>query len=793
MKNIQEILKASFGYDSFRPLQKEIVETILSGRDTFVLMPTGGGKSLCYQIPALALPGVTIVISPLISLMKDQVDALKTHGIEAEFLNSSLSSADTDRIVKKCTSGEVKILYVSPEKALASANFLLRSLPISLIAIDEAHCISAWGHDFRPEYKELHQLRASHPNATMMALTATADRLTQKDILESLGLREPEVFISSFDRPNISLSVKFGMKAKDKLADIVQILKRYEAESGIIYCTSKKNTEALAGELQHLGFKAAFYHAGMSSEDRNRVQEQFINDDIQVVCATIAFGMGIDKSNVRFVLHYNLPKTIENYYQEIGRGGRDGGSCETRLYYSLGDVILLREFAMSSGAPGVNLEKLTRMQEYAESRICRRKILLNYFSENLRENCGNCDVCKNPPVHFDGTQMAQMAISAVLRAAQIEQLMTVTQLINCLRGSHNAEVVEKKLNTIKTYGVGKSTSYADWNHYVMQMIQLGALEILYEKGNTLQVTAFGQMIVKGQFTLDLIKQEVEVAAKETKEKRKSISKFIDEKSDLFETLRRYRKVLADLENVPPYIIFNDVTLHEMVEKLPLTRDEMLEISGMSEGKYEKYGNEFLDLLVKSAPPVYKTRVPVDQALSNDNLARYMEELQKAGASVNATLISKLLLGSTDEKLSELRDKVSFYGIIKDSFKPKELFDKIKPYVEPVKKQIDEEKERKLIEASNKVLNYYSKESLRLSDLEEFKAKAEKIFESEPVIAGQEEREKEFQRSGKRWADGEAKLLHDMVQLTNNMSDLQAVLQRSERSIRFALLSITKEG
>jgi len=322
---------------------------------------------------------------------------------------------------------------------------------------------------------------------------------------------------------------------------------------------------------------------------------------------------------------------------------------------------------------------------------------------------------------------------------------------------------------------------------------LGALEILYEKGNTLQVTAFGQMIVKGQFTLDLIKQEVEVAAKETKEKRKSISKFIDEKSDLFETLRRYRKVLADLENVPPYIIFNDVTLHEMVEKLPLTRDEMLEISGMSEGKYEKYGNEFLDLLVKSAPSVYKTRVPVDQALSNDNLARYMEELQKAGASVNATLISKLLLVSTDEKLSELRDKVSFYGIIKDSFKPKELFDKIKPYVEPVKKQIDEEKERKLIEASNKVLNYYSKESLRLSDLEEFKAKAEKIFESEPVVVGVETQEKEFQRSGKRWADGEAKLLHDMVQLTNNMSDLQQVLQRSERSIRFALLSITKEG
>jgi hypothetical protein len=327
----------------------------------------------------------------------------------------------------------------------------------------------------------------------------------------------------------------------------------------------------------------------------------------------------------------------------------------------------------------------------------------------------------------------------------------------------------------------------------MQMIQLGALEILYEKGNSLQVTAFGQMIVKGQFTLDLIRQEVVTIEKEKKEKRIAAPKNYDDKTNLFEQLRRYRKVLADLENVPPYIIFNDVTLHEMVERLPLTREEMLEISGMSEGKYEKYGNEFLDLLVKSAPPVYKTRVPVEQALSNDNLARYMEELQKAGASVNATLISKLLLGSTDEKLNELRDKVSFYGIIKDSFKPKELFDKIKPYVEPVKKQIDEEKEKRLIEASDKVLNYYSKESLNLRDLEDFKSVAERIFEKEPLIAGAESKEKEYQRSGKRWSDEENKLLHDMVQLTNSINDLQSILQRSERSIRFALLSITKEG
>lgn len=781
MEQAKEVLKKYFGYDSFRPMQEDIVSTVLSKRDAFVLMPTGGGKSVCYQLPALMLPGVTLVISPLISLMKDQVDSLRANGIKAEYLNSSLTNQESDIIVQRSRKGEIKLLYVSPEKALASLDFFIKQLDVSLIAIDEAHCVSSWGHDFRPEYKALHRLREAHPNATLMALTATADRLTQKDILEFIGLNNPQTFISSFDRPNLSLSVRFGLKSKDRLRDILDVIDTHKNQSGIIYCLSKKNTEALAGELQHAGINATYYHAGMTPERRSQVQEDFIRDNVQVVCATIAFGMGIDKSDVRFVMHYNLPKTIENYYQEIGRGGRDGEACFTRLYWSLGDIITLRSFAVESGAQQVNLEKLNRMQEFAESRICRRKVLLNYFGENLRENCGNCDVCNNPPTHFDGTLHTQKALSAIKRAELIGQKLTISNLINVLRGSRSQEIVERKLDTIKTYGIGKEISYADWNYFILQMIQLGAFELMYEEGNVLRATVFGEGLLKGSYAIDLVHPIIEASSadKRSAKKPKEIS------DSLFDTLRARRKLLADMEEVPPYIIFNDVTLHEMVEKLPLTPSEMLEITGMSEHKLQKYGYDFLDLILKNAPVKYKTKASAKEALTEEKIQGYIKEIQAAGISVSGTVIAKFLLGNADESYIEKARNISFYGILRDEFKVKELFEKIRPYVDPIKQNEYQNRNDQLEEKTNDFLAKLGSNKLTPSDKQLFLSQARQLPLPEKEAADLEK--KEYKRSGMKWSDQETALLKDLVAHTQDIDELAEVLERSPKSIRFALL------
>ncbi|MEZ4799357.1 MAG: DNA helicase RecQ [Flavobacteriales bacterium] len=781
MEQAKEVLKKYFGFDSFRPMQEDIVSTVLSKQDAFVLMPTGGGKSVCYQLPALILPGVTLVISPLISLMKDQVDSLRANGVKAEYLNSSLTNLESDLIVQRCRKGDIKLLYVSPEKALASLDYFIKQLDVSLIAIDEAHCVSSWGHDFRPEYKALIQLREAHPNATLMALTATADRLTQKDILEFIGLRNPKTYISSFDRPNLSLSVRFGLKSKDRLRDILDVIDSHKNQSGIIYCLSKKNTEALAGELQHAGVNATYYHAGMTPERRSQVQEDFIRDNVQVVCATIAFGMGIDKSDVRFVMHYNLPKTIENYYQEIGRGGRDGEACFTRLYWSLGDIITLRSFAVESGAQQMNLEKLNRMQEFAESRICRRKVLLNYFGENLRDNCGNCDVCKNPPTHFDGTLHTQKALSAVKRAELIGEKLTISNLINVLRGSKSQEIVERKLDTIKTYGVGKEISYADWNYFILQMIQLGALELLYEEGNVLRPTVFGEGILKGSYSIDLVNPIVESA----QIGKRAFKKKDDAPETLFNTLRARRKILADLEDVPPYIIFNDVTLHEMVEKLPLTEGEMLEITGMSEHKFNKYGYDFLDILLKNAPAKYHTKVDVKEALTEEKVNAYIKEIQAAGISVSGTVIAKFLLGNADDRYMEKARNISFYGILRDEFKVKELFEKIRPFVDPVKQSQGQERNDQLEKMTNDFLARIGANKLSSSDKALFLNQARLL--PIPQKDEQELAQKNYKRSGMKWSDQETALLKDLVAHTQDIDELAEVLERSPKSIRFALL------
>ena len=599
------VLKTYFGYDSFRKNQQEIISSAMQRHDTLVLMPTGGGKSLCYQVPAMLMPGTCIVVSPLISLMQDQVEALKANGIEAEALNSSHDLGIDTTIRRRVVSGDVKILYMSPERLMTEIPFLLSQMRISLIAIDEAHCISQWGHDFRPEYSQLGDIRQRFPDVPIMALTATADRITRLDIIKQLRLNNPREFISSFDRPNLSLAVKKGYTPKEKTSFIINFIKARPLDAGIVYCLSRASTEKLANELNAHGIHAAAYHAGMPAADRTLTQAKFKQDDILVVCATIAFGMGIDKSNVRWVIHFNMPKSIESYYQEIGRAGRDGAPAETILFYSMNDIIMLEKFVKESGQRDINADKLRRMQEYAESSVCRRRILLNYFNEVSDHDCHNCDVCQDPPKRFDGTRYVQMALSAAKRTGEEAKVSTIIEIV---KGIKSPTVVRKSYDRLPTFGVGKELTTKQWRDYMLQMMQLGFFDIEYDKADAVKVTAAGEDVLwsRKQALLCQPAEDVLPLAKRSR-KNKKIQLVIphftnvatnEEDPNLFEALRILRKKCADEEGFPPYIVFSDKVLHNLATSKPTTLDDFGNVSGIGEHKKAKYGARFVELIKK---------------------------------------------------------------------------------------------------------------------------------------------------------------------------------------------------
>lgn len=576
-------LKKYFGYDSFREQQQAIIESVLSKKDNLVIMPTGGGKSVCFQLPALLLDGITLVISPLIALMKDQVDGLTANGIPAAFFNSSQLSSAQNGIFDQVINSEIKLLYVAPESLSLLSN-ILNEKHISFVAIDEAHCISSWGHDFRPSYQQLGFLKQTLPNTPIIALTATADKATRQDIVDQLNIPNATQFLTSFDRKNIELEVR---PANDRVSQIIKFINKKPNEAGIIYCLSRKSTEQLASKLTQNGIKAMPYHAGLSFEERTKTQEDFLFDKTQIICATIAFGMGIDKSNVRWVIHYNMPKNIEGYYQEIGRCGRDGIKANALLFHSYADVIQLRNFAEGASNEEVQLAKLERMKQFSEATTCRRKILLSYFGELLADNCGNCDVCKNPPQFFDGTVIAQKALSVITRLNESEATGVI---IDVLRGAHNATILDKGYDKLKSHGVGAAISWQDWQQYIIQMINQGFCEIAFHKNNALHLTSFSKKIL---FEKKLVYLTKPVAFIEQVVVQKEIRVKKAQKDSLFERLRKLRYKISLEEKIPAYLVFSDAALKEMERARPMSKSDFLMISGVGQRKLEVYGDEFI--------------------------------------------------------------------------------------------------------------------------------------------------------------------------------------------------------
>ncbi|MGR4991981.1 ATP-dependent DNA helicase RecQ [Vibrio rotiferianus] len=587
----QRVLEDVFGYQEFRDGQQLVIDAAVEGRDSLVILPTGGGKSLCYQIPALVRSGITLVISPLISLMKDQVDQLKANGVAAECINSTMAREELLSVYNRMHTGHLKLVYVSPERVLMR-DFIerLENLPLSMIAVDEAHCISQWGHDFRPEYAALGQLKQQFSHVPFMALTATADDATRRDILERLQLNNPEVYLGSFDRPNI----RYNLVEKHKpVSQIVRYLETQKGNCGIIYCGSRKKVEMVTEKLCNNHIRAAGYHAGMDADERAYVQEAFQCDDIQIVVATVAFGMGINKPNVRFVVHFDIPRNIESYYQETGRAGRDGLPAEAMMLYDPADISWLRRMLdEKDDGPQKQVEthKLNAMSAFAEAQTCRRQVLLNYFGEYREKPCGNCDICLDPPKHFDATEEARKALSCVYR---VNQSFGMGYVVEVLRGMQNIRVRENGHDKISTYAIGRDHSHDYWVSIFRQLIHKGLLFQNITRNSTLQLTEEARPLLRGDVTLELAVPRLDTAARAAKSD-KLTSKNYDKK--LFAKLRKLRKSIADEDGLPPYVVFSDATLIDMAEILPTSYGEMLAVSGVGQRKLEKYADPFLDLI-----------------------------------------------------------------------------------------------------------------------------------------------------------------------------------------------------
>ncbi|WP_019038107.1 DNA helicase RecQ [Psychroflexus tropicus] len=666
IQNSLSLLKTYFGYDNFRKNQSEIIQHVLNKNDALVVMPTGGGKSLCYQLPALEFKGVTLVISPLIALMKDQVDALRSNGIEAEFFNSTQSPELQQEIKAKVANKTVKLLYAAPE-SLSGLQEVLNQSYFSCIAVDEAHCISSWGHDFRPSYQQLSFLKRSLPQTPVIALTATADKSTRKDILKQLAIPKAKVFLSSFDRKNIFLEVR---NADQRLKQIENFLLRRQDEAGIIYCLSRKSTEKLAKDLTKKGFKAKAYHAGLTTDDRSEIQEDFVYDKTQIICATVAFGMGIDKSNVRWVIHYNMPKNLEGYYQEIGRAGRDGVAAHALMFHSYADVIQYKRFLEDVNNKEVQEAKLERMKQFAEATSCRRRILLGYFGEHLTENCGHCDVCKNPPRFIDAKIIAQKALSAIGRVKQSEPIGIV---IDVLRGAKNTGVYDKGYQNLKTYGIGNGISWKDWQHYILQLINLGYIEIAFHRKNALEFTAMAKKVLFEDEQVWLTKPKADTISQTS-------TKAISKSSSLFKHLKQLRMELSIEENIPPYLVFNDATLKEIEKERPLTEQDFKSISGVNALKAEKYAYDFITVIKKfntkkrkkktstyeETLHLYKNGKSIETIAKERNLksitiVSHLSTLIKKGESINIDdLISKTEITSVENILKD----VDYKGALK---------------------------------------------------------------------------------------------------------------------------------